>query len=211
MASASLVGTLPYSSARAASALAGLRHLAGDEGDLLEFLRYSGHVGSCNSLMLQGRLAQVGENNKPVLVYSTFPSVAEAERIGGALVDRGLAACVNIFPGMTAIYVWEGKRQSETEAAMIIKTRAELADAVDRRNAQASSLRQPGPGGAAHRRRLGGFPALDRGTDGKGGLKLQASAVGWTVAWVWLGCLCARAGKLHARPTRMTFRALGRL
>jgi periplasmic divalent cation tolerance protein len=72
----------------------------------------------------------VSENNKLVLVYSTFPSEAEAERIGGALVDCGLAACVNIFPGVTAIYVWEGKRQSDTEAAMIIKTRADLADAV---------------------------------------------------------------------------------
>lgn len=76
------------------------------------------------------RLAQVSENNKPVLVYSTFPSVAEAERIGGTLVDRGLAACVNILPGMTAIYVWEGKRHSDMEAVMIIKTRSELADAV---------------------------------------------------------------------------------
>ena len=72
----------------------------------------------------------MSENNKPVLIYSTFPSVAEAERIGGALVNRGLAACVNILPGMTAIYVWEGKRQSDTEAAMIIKTRASLADTV---------------------------------------------------------------------------------
>ena len=72
----------------------------------------------------------MSENNKLVLVYSTFPSVAEAERIGGVLVDRGLAACVNIFPSMTAIYVWEGKRQSDTEAAMIIKTRAQLADTV---------------------------------------------------------------------------------
>ena len=70
------------------------------------------------------------ENNKPVLIYSTFPSVAEAERVGGALVDRSLAACVNILPGMTAIYVWEGKRHSETEAAMIIKTRGDLAGAV---------------------------------------------------------------------------------
>ncbi len=67
------------------------------------------------------------ENDKPVLIYSTFPSPAEAERVGGALVDRGLAACVNIFPGMTAIYVWQGARQREVEAAMIIKTRAELA------------------------------------------------------------------------------------
>jgi periplasmic divalent cation tolerance protein len=70
------------------------------------------------------------ENDKPVLIYSTFPSAAEAERVGGALVDRGLAACVNIYPGMTAIYVWEGKRQRETETALIIKTRAALASQV---------------------------------------------------------------------------------
>ena len=70
------------------------------------------------------------KNDKPVLIYSTFPTLAEAERIGGSLVDRGLAACVNIFPGMTAIYVWEGKCQREAEAAMIVKTRAALADAV---------------------------------------------------------------------------------
>ena len=70
------------------------------------------------------------ENNKSVLIYSTFPSPEEAERIGGALVERGLAACVNIFPGMTAIYVWDGKPQRDTEAAMLIKTRAELADTV---------------------------------------------------------------------------------
>ena len=70
------------------------------------------------------------ENDKPVLIYATFPSVAEAERIGGALVDRGLAACVNIFAGMTSIYIWEGKRERGTEAAMLIKTRATLAQHV---------------------------------------------------------------------------------
>ena len=70
------------------------------------------------------------ENNKHVLVYSTFPSAGDAERIGGGLVDRGLAACVNIFPGMTAIYVWEGKRQSDAEVAMLIKTQAALAETV---------------------------------------------------------------------------------
>jgi periplasmic divalent cation tolerance protein len=67
-------------------------------------------------------------NDKPVLIYSTFPSAEEAERIGGALVDRGLAACVNVFPGMTSIYIWEGKRERGSEAAMLIKTRASLAD-----------------------------------------------------------------------------------
>jgi periplasmic divalent cation tolerance protein len=76
---------------------------------------------------LEGRLAHLSENDKLVLIYATFPSTAEAERIGGHLVDQGLAACVNIFPGMTAIYVWEGKRQVDSEAAAILKTRANLA------------------------------------------------------------------------------------
>ena len=70
------------------------------------------------------------ENDKPVLIYSTFPSPTEAERVGAALVDGGLAACVNIFPGMTAIYIWEGARQRESETAMFIKTRAALARRV---------------------------------------------------------------------------------
>ncbi len=69
-------------------------------------------------------------DDKPVLIYSTFPSLAEAERVGGALVDRRLAACVNIWPAITAIYHWQGKREQGAEAAMIIKTRAALADRV---------------------------------------------------------------------------------
>ena len=68
----------------------------------------------------------------PILVYATFPSRAEAERIGGRLVDDGLAACVNILPGMVSIYIWEGKRQQDGECAMIIKSRASLADQIMR-------------------------------------------------------------------------------
>lgn len=69
-------------------------------------------------------------NETFVLIYSTYASVAEAERIGEVLIDRGLAACVNIFPGMTSIYVWEGKRQRESETAMLIKTRQAVAAKV---------------------------------------------------------------------------------
>ena len=68
----------------------------------------------------------------PILVYATFPSRAEAERIGGRLVDDGLAACVNILPGMVSIYIWEGKRQQDEECAMIIKSRASLAAPIIR-------------------------------------------------------------------------------
>jgi periplasmic divalent cation tolerance protein len=72
----------------------------------------------------------VNENDKAVLIYSTFPSPEAAERVGGMLVDRGLAACVNILPGMLSIYEWQGQRQRESETIMIIKTRQTLADMV---------------------------------------------------------------------------------
>ncbi len=70
------------------------------------------------------------EKDTPILVYATFPSLDEAERIGGRLVDDGLAACVNILPGMVSIYVWQEQRQRDTECSMIIKSRAALADRI---------------------------------------------------------------------------------
>lgn len=70
------------------------------------------------------------ENDKPVLIYSTFPSPEAAAAVGNELVEAHLAACVNILPGMTSIYRWEGKIAKEAEAVMIIKTRASLAEAV---------------------------------------------------------------------------------
>lgn len=72
------------------------------------------------------------EQDKPILVYATFPSREVAEGIGGKLVEDGLAACVNILPGMIAIYIWEGKRQRDEECAMIIKSRATLAAPIIR-------------------------------------------------------------------------------
>jgi periplasmic divalent cation tolerance protein len=78
----------------------------------------------------RGRLAQVQENDKPVLIYSTFPSPEAAEAVGRELVERRLAACVNILPGMTSIYRWEGAIARDSEAVMIVKTRGSLADKV---------------------------------------------------------------------------------
>ncbi len=70
------------------------------------------------------------ENDKAVLVYSTFPTPEAAEAEGAALVEAGLAACVNILPGMISIYVWEGKRHRDAEVVMLVKTRRSLADRV---------------------------------------------------------------------------------
>ncbi|HXG79409.1 MAG TPA: divalent-cation tolerance protein CutA [Methyloceanibacter sp.] len=66
--------------------------------------------------------------DRPVLIYTTFPSLEDAKRVGEALVAARLAACVNMFPGMLSIYEWKGAREEASEVAMIIKTRSALAE-----------------------------------------------------------------------------------
>ena len=67
---------------------------------------------------------------RAVFVYTTYPSIVEAERAGRALVERRLCACVNILPGMVSLYWWQGKIDRGDEAVMIIKTRAGLSEKV---------------------------------------------------------------------------------
>ena len=67
---------------------------------------------------------------RAVFVYTTYPSAVEAEKAGRALIERALAACVNILPGMISLYRWEGAIERGEEAVMIIKTRASLAESV---------------------------------------------------------------------------------
>lgn len=56
------------------------------------------------------------------MIYTTFPSKGEAKKAGRALVESGMVACVNIFPKMTALYMWQGALEESKEAAMLIKT-----------------------------------------------------------------------------------------
>jgi periplasmic divalent cation tolerance protein len=67
---------------------------------------------------------------RAVFVYTTYPSIVEAERAGRALVERRLCACVNILPGMISYYWWEGAVERGEEVTMMIKTRAGLAEKV---------------------------------------------------------------------------------
>ena len=64
------------------------------------------------------------------LVYITAPDAEEARRIGCALVAARLAACANVYGGITSIYWWEGEIQEDTEAVLIAKTRESLVEAL---------------------------------------------------------------------------------
>jgi len=63
-------------------------------------------------------------------VYVTTKDAAEARAIGMQLVEKKLAACVNVIPQIESIYRWAGKIEQEKEAALIAKTRAELVEDV---------------------------------------------------------------------------------
>ena len=64
------------------------------------------------------------------LVYMTAGSLDAAKALGASLVERRLAACVNILPGMISQYHWKGAVQSDEEVVVIAKTRADLVDAL---------------------------------------------------------------------------------
>lgn len=60
------------------------------------------------------------------IVLTTAGSQEEARKIAHALVERKLAACVNIVPQIESVYRWQGKVESATEWLLIIKTQAEF-------------------------------------------------------------------------------------
>ena len=68
-----------------------------------------------------------------VVALVTAPDADTAARIGRAFVEEGLAACVNVVPGLRSIYRWEGKIEDEAEVLMIVKTRRPLLDRLEAR------------------------------------------------------------------------------
>lgn len=64
------------------------------------------------------------------LVYCTVPSPEVGETLAGTLVEQQLAACVNILPGLTSVYRWQGKTEKEPESLLLIKTREDRLPAL---------------------------------------------------------------------------------
>jgi periplasmic divalent cation tolerance protein len=78
-----------------------------------------------------------------VSVYAIFANVEEAERIGRAVVEERLAACINILPGVRSIYRWRGAIETSEEVAAILKTSAVMADTLITRIAALHSYDVP--------------------------------------------------------------------
>jgi periplasmic divalent cation tolerance protein len=61
-----------------------------------------------------------------IIILTTYPDIIAAKKVAHSLINQKLAACVNLLPQMTSIYLWEGKIESGEELQLLIKTRRSL-------------------------------------------------------------------------------------
>ena len=66
-----------------------------------------------------------------MIVITNVPSREVALDIARMLIERRLAACVNVLAECTSVYRWQGKLETAREIPLLIKTRAEIYDEVE--------------------------------------------------------------------------------
>jgi periplasmic divalent cation tolerance protein len=77
------------------------------------------------------------------LVLSTAADVDEGRRIANHLLDKKVAACVNIIPHLESIYLWKGKLEESQEVLLLIKTTADRFADVQREILEVHSYEMP--------------------------------------------------------------------
>jgi len=65
-----------------------------------------------------------------LFVYITVGTMHDAQTIAESLVQKRLAACVNLLPSMESVYRWQGKIERDAEVVLIAKTTNERFDAL---------------------------------------------------------------------------------
>jgi len=68
--------------------------------------------------------------SETVVALTTFPADFDAAPLAQDLVAAGLAACINIVPGVISVYTWKGVPQIDREQQLIIKTTDKLTTAL---------------------------------------------------------------------------------
>lgn len=63
-------------------------------------------------------------DDSPRVVLITAPDTEVARSLARGLVEARLAACVNLVPGVTSVYRWEGEVQEDPEVLLVAKTTA---------------------------------------------------------------------------------------
>ncbi len=66
-----------------------------------------------------------------IVIFCTVPDDETAERLAKGLVEKRLAACVKVIPGVRSFYRWEGKIEVGSEVQMLIKTQRSRFEAIE--------------------------------------------------------------------------------
>ena len=67
-----------------------------------------------------------------LLVFTNLPDRASAQALAGALIERRLAACVNVLAECVSVYRWKGQVETATEIPVLVKTTAGAYPALER-------------------------------------------------------------------------------
>ena len=78
-----------------------------------------------------------------IIVFMTAGSVDEANRLADMLVDKRLAACVQIMREMNSVYRWQGKVERQREVLLIAKTLSSKFAEVEREVVKLHSYETP--------------------------------------------------------------------
>ena len=65
-------------------------------------------------------------NSQFIIVFITTPTMEVGEQIANALLDKQLAACVNLISPIRSLFIWEGRTNTDEETLLVVKTRADL-------------------------------------------------------------------------------------
>jgi periplasmic divalent cation tolerance protein len=66
-----------------------------------------------------------------LVILNTCPDKESATRVANGLIERQLAACVNILPGLTSVYPWKGQIETSEEVLLLIKSTLGAYEAVE--------------------------------------------------------------------------------
>ncbi|MEO2095275.1 MAG: divalent-cation tolerance protein CutA [bacterium] len=97
-------------------------------------LRSIGIYSSYHAAMVGAKNMAAGGSARVVLI--TAPDTGSAAELADTLVGEGLAACVNILPGVTSVYRWQGEVKTDAEVLLWVKTAQASLEALAARVAE---------------------------------------------------------------------------
>ena len=77
------------------------------------------------------------------LVFTTFETVEQAQRVARILIEENLVACCTLLPGAQSFYRWEGAIEQSTEVQALLKTSQQLFEQLSVRLCQLHSYQVP--------------------------------------------------------------------